>query len=439
MLTKSPLEAWIAGKTGCPQLVREQLEQYQLKQLRNTVRLAKAKSPFYRSRLAGFAAEEIQDFAGFARLPFTYPRDISENSLRFVCTGQADITRIVTLQTSGTTGRPKRLYFTKMDQELTIDFFHHGMRSLTGPDDRILILLPWQTPGSVGDLLQTALRRMKAHPLPYGPVSDPQAAVSFAQKSGATAIVGIPVQVLAMARHPQGHLLRNKIKNVLLSTDYVPQAICRALEAAWGCAVFQHYGMTEMGLGGGVQCGALRGYHLREADLFFEIVDPVSGETLPEGETGEVVFTTLTREGMPLIRYRTGDLSSFMPGRCPCGTVLRSMAVVRNRIDSFIQLGAGEITLSALDEKLFAFDFILDYKAYVKNDGQQERLQLVLKTVDGKKADFDAVMQSVLALPSLQDLGLHRFKLEVSEQPDLTAFTDGRAKRTITLIRQTHA
>ncbi|NLN07205.1 MAG: hypothetical protein GX167_06250 [Firmicutes bacterium] len=96
MLTKSPLEAWIARKTGCKQLTRAKLEQYQLAQLQKTVRLAKAKSPFYRHRLAGFAAEEITDFAGFARLPFTYPRDLRENSLRFVCTSQADITRIVT-------------------------------------------------------------------------------------------------------------------------------------------------------------------------------------------------------------------------------------------------------------------------------------------------------------------------------------------------------
>ncbi|NLM46889.1 MAG: phenylacetate--CoA ligase family protein [Firmicutes bacterium] len=435
MLMKSPLEAWIARKTGCEQLTREKLEQYQLAQLQKTVRLAKAKSLFYRHRLAGFDAEKITDFASFARLPFTYPKDLREDSLRFVCTSQADIARIVTLQTSGTTGRPKRVYFTKADQELTLDFFHHGMLSLTGPGDRVLILLPWQTPGSVGDLLQIALRRMQAVPLPYGPVSDPQAAVSYALQSGATAIVGIPVQVLAMARQPAGHLLRKKIKNVLLCTDYVPQAICRALEDAWGCSVFHHYGMTEMGLGGGVQCRALQGYHLREADLFFEIVDPASGEVLPEGETGEVVFTTLTREGMPLIRYRTGDVSSFLPDKCPCGTILRSLALIKNRVDGLIPFGSGIITLPDLDEKLFAFDFILDYKAYVKKNKEQSELQLVLKTADGSRADLAAVIKSVLTLPALLEGDQRRFMLKVSEQPDFAAYTDGTAKRTITVIQ----
>ena len=101
--------------------------------------------------------------------------------------------------------------------------------------------------------------------------------------------------------------------------------------------------MTEMGLGGGVQCSARQGYHLREADLYFEIVDPHSGEPLPEGELGEVVFTTLTREGMPLIRYRTGDLSRFLPGQCPCGTLLRSMESIRQRVAGNLELAGGRL------------------------------------------------------------------------------------------------
>ena len=92
----------------------------------------------------------------------------------------------------------------------------------------------------------------------------------------------------------------------------MPEAIGRVLEERWGCRVYNHYGTTEMGLGGGVQCSARRGYHFREADLFVEIVEPRSGEPVPEGVTGEIVFTTLTRTGMPLIRYRTGDLSRFL-------------------------------------------------------------------------------------------------------------------------------
>ena len=88
----------------------------------------------------------------------------------------------------------------------------------------------------------------------------------------------------------------------------------KTLRTVWGGDVYNHYGTTEMGLGGGVECAAHRGYHLREADLYFEIVDPLTGEHVEDGEFGEVVFTTLTREGMPLIRYRMGGPQPLSPG-----------------------------------------------------------------------------------------------------------------------------
>jgi len=108
-----------------------------------------------------------------------------------------------------------------------------------------------------------------------------------------------------------------RLKAVLLSTDHVPLSLTRAVEQAWHCRVFNHYGMTETGLGGGVECEARRGYHLREADLYVEIVEPDGALPVPDGEPGEVVVTTLTRTGMPLIRYRTGDLSGSSRDRAP--------------------------------------------------------------------------------------------------------------------------
>jgi phenylacetate-coenzyme A ligase PaaK-like adenylate-forming protein len=122
--------------------------------------------------------------------------------------------------------------------------------------------------------------------------------------------------------------------------------------------------MTEMGLGGGVDCRARRGYHLREADLYVEIVDPATGALRPEGAEGEVVFTTLTRVGMPLIRYRTGDISRFIPGSCPCGTCLRTLAPVRYRLDGVGRLGPGHLlTMADLDDALFPLPALLDFSA----------------------------------------------------------------------------
>ena len=115
--------------------------------------------------------------------------------------------------------------------------------------------------------------------------------------------------------------------------------------------MFTHYGMTETGFGGGVECDALDGYHLREGDIFFEVVDHETGQPCPEGAIGEVVITTLTRQGMPLIRYMTGDISRILSQPCPCGSVLKRMDRVRGRWDGAVHLGSDIIlTLSDMDD-----------------------------------------------------------------------------------------
>ena len=213
-MLKTPLDDWIAGKIGLPPgtLTRKAIEGYQLVQLRKTIALVKDKSAFYRSKLAGIDPDGIVSFARFAELPFTSPQDIRNNPYGLVCTPQKEIERIVSLQSSGTTGEPKRIFFTKEDQELTIDFFDYGMRNLVGPSDRIMILLPWELPGSVGDLLKTGLIRMGAYPIPYGPVYNAADAIEVVLERKANAMVGIPTHVLRMARHQNGRSLRGMIK-----------------------------------------------------------------------------------------------------------------------------------------------------------------------------------------------------------------------------------
>lgn len=429
-LPGNPLDIWMAGKIGVPVtgLSREVLEAYQFHRVRQTIAYVKAKSSYYREKLSRVDPGDITGYEQLTRLPFTEAQDIQGQPRRFVCTGQQEIARIVTLRSSGTTGSCKRIYFTKEDQELTIDFFDHGMRNLVGPGDRVMILLPGQTPGSVGDLLRTGLARMGAEPVPYGPVEDPAHAVVAALKSGVNALVGIPVQVLGMARHPEGRALRGRVKSILLSTDYVPQSLCRVLEETWGCLVYHHYGMTEMGLGGGVQCRARRGYHLREADLLVEIVDPATGKPVPDGTPGEVVFTTLTRTGMPLIRYRTGDISHFIPEGCPCGTPLKSLALVQGRLAGAVRLGRGELSLPQMDEALFGIPGLVDYQVTLSRLLGKALLQVEILPGEGGAVDLAAVRQALEALPAVRALLPDRVDIRISQTRHLRR---GTAKRTI--------
>jgi phenylacetate-CoA ligase len=147
--------------------------------------------------------------------------------------------------------------------------------------------------------------------------------------------------------------------------------------------------MTEMGLGGGVDCQAKRGYHLREADMFFEIVDPETGLPVAEGESGEVVFTTLTRRGMPLIRYRTGDISRFIPGECACGTCLKTLEPIRFRAAGKILIGStAKLTIADLDEVLFSLQEISNYTARLIHISGMDTLKLKVYAAESAAPDL---------------------------------------------------
>jgi phenylacetate-coenzyme A ligase PaaK-like adenylate-forming protein len=368
--------------------------------LNETLALARNKSSFYKKHLAGMP-EKLNSLDDFKQFPFTTPEDVRENPLRFVCVSQDEIQRVVTLQSSGTTGEPKRIYFTADDQELTIDFLGVGMSVLTEPGERVLILLPGETPGSVGDLLRLGLARLGRIPLPYGPVRDPNHTLETMQSQQADCLVGSPTQVLGLARRWEPG--NRAPRTVLLSTDYVPAAIVRELERIWGCEVFNHYGATEMGLGGGVECEAHRGYHLREADLYFEIVNPETGEPVPDGVYGEVVFTTLTRRGMPLIRYRMGDRSRFISGQCPCGTRLRTLEKVRGRFSGVISVGEETLRLPDFDEALFPIPGLLNFSVTVAGKGAEMSLLVETQMLTG--VDSAPLMEQALeTIPSTKDL-----------------------------------
>ena len=407
MINKAPLESWIASKIGIGRdaPTREQISGYQLRQLRETIQRAYHNSPFFRKRMKGIAEAPLAGLDDLRRFPFTTAEDIREQGLQFLCVSQDEIGRVVTLDSSGTTGRPKRIYFTPADQELTIDFFHQGMSTLVGPGDRVLILLPGERIGSVGALLATALTRMGAQPIMHGVVRNLSETVEIMMQEEVDSLVGIPVQVLALARHAE-HVAgqRLRLKSALLSTDYVPRAVLREVKRLWGCDVFEHYGMTEMGLGGGVDCAAHAGYHMREADLYLEIIDPITGDLLSEGEEGEVVVTTLTRQGMPLIRYRTGDISSFIPGPCPCGTMLRRMERVAGRKNGRIALrGHQSFTLADLDEALFPVDKVIDFAAAVDRIQGATRLFIAATIIGRADASLSRELYEALdAVPAIR-------------------------------------
>jgi phenylacetate-CoA ligase len=139
-----------------------------------------------------------------------------------------------------------------------------------------------------------------------------------------------------------------------------------------------------MGLGVAVECDARDGYHFNELDLYLEIVDPTSGDILPPGQEGVLVFTALSLEGSPLIRYRTSDLSSLIPQPCACGAALKKIAHVACRTEAIIRLNSGDPIYPAIfDDLVYANTAVIDYQITLKYEGEQERFHLRVETNRG--------------------------------------------------------
>jgi phenylacetate-coenzyme A ligase PaaK-like adenylate-forming protein len=363
---------WLTARLGFDPTPPALLD-WQMAQIRAMVRHAAAHSHFYRHTLAGIDSHRIRVPADMATLPRTSQEALRAAPDDFLCGSRDDVARVVTLNTSGTTGSPKRVFNAIDDLEFTTDFFSQGMRQMTEPGENVLILLPGATPGGVGALLTEAVGRFGACGIVHGPLDDRPATLAALEILGrpdVTCVVGAPahLNILAASWEAEG-LPTCALRTALICWDAVPEAVCRNLRRALGCAVFSHWGMVETGLGGAVDCPLHQGMHLREADIYVEVADPETGMPLPDGTTGELLVTTLSRQTMPLIRYRTGDLGRIIPGPCDCGHPARRLDRISGRLDP------APVDLNGLNEIVYAMDGVTDFAATL-TQGAQPMLRL---------------------------------------------------------------
>ncbi len=375
------------------------------------------------------APESIQTFDDFSTAPFTTVTHLMENGANFLAISQGLVERIVTLQSPN--GSFRRIFLAAEDVESTIDFFQHGMSTLVKSGEKVLIFMPGDRPASVGHLLSSALERLNVKSHIHGLIKDPSTAINDILTHEPDCLVAVPVQALEMVRTQEIDLIpEGAISSVLLSADYVSGAITKEISGKLSCPVFTHYGTAEMGFGGGVECEALEGYHLREAGLYIEIVDPATGETLPPNRTGEVVFTTLERTAMPLIRYRTGDIASLTYEKCPCGASLRRLTKVKGRLGDLIRLKTGAwIGIEDLDEALFEMGSLLNFTAHCEYGIEKDLLAIEVLTAHKMNGDFlEKVVESALGVGAIHEahaLGILDITVSFSknmERPGTTAF-----------------
>ena len=331
-----PMDLWLGQACGAasPGDLPSRLRAAQTEALNRLLRRAVTHSSFYARHLAGCDLE-MKGLEDLVRLPFTTAGHLRDWR-HFCCVSQGDVQRMVSLETSGTTGTPKRLAFTARDLDRTRDFFRVGLSQLVKEGDRLAVLLPGaERPDGVADLLRQALgpSGVLVEGLPAASTVDETAIACRLAERRPQVLVAAPAQLEALLRSfPRAAPLG--LRGALSSADWLDPALGQILRSAWGCELLDHYGLTESGFGCAVECPAHDGYHLRALDALLEVVDPRDGGPLPPGRVGEVVLTTLNREAMPLIRYRTGDAASLLPGPCRCGSPLPRLGPLLGRLDT---------------------------------------------------------------------------------------------------------
>ena len=342
-MKRSNIDAMICKQERITDITRETINKIQLDKLNAVLKREKEREGFYRN-----LPERLESLADLKALPFTTESDLAQKGGRMLLCSQGEIQRIISEQTSGTTGAGKRVFYTEGDCEHTIELFMAGLGEFIYPGSRTMVAMPFSGPSGLGELIAEAIRRIGAHPLLTGNNKTYGELKTILEEERPDTYVGMPTALLSMLRMCG----KGSIKRALISGDACPETVMKEIEKILGTPLWPHYGSREMGLGGAICCQAHEGMHMRENHCITEIIDK-EGNVLPDGQWGELVITTIGMEAQPLIRYRTGDHTRIIPGKCICGSEVRRLDFVR-RIDQ-------SKSMREMDELLFQFPELVDY------------------------------------------------------------------------------
>ncbi|MGE4587947.1 MAG: DVU_1553 family AMP-dependent CoA ligase [Mangrovibacterium sp.] len=364
------------------QVDHELFQEFKLYQLRKTIRYVSEKSRFYKEKFEAnhVRAEDIECLSDIEKFPFTLPEDLRNNGFDFLCISQGCVEKPVTFYSSGTTGLKKRIYFSNGDIMKILQFLPCGMNTVVDKQEGVIqIFLPNSSGRGIAHLLAKSLESYGMRAV----VSDMEASCEEIMQTclehRPNVWFGDAGTIFRVTKEMESRMDLSGLgmKVLFLTMSNISDSMKRYLEKVWNCRVATHYGLTEMGWGLAVDCDTCNGYHYNELDVIAEVVDPETGRVLPDGETGELVLTSIGREAMPIIRFRSGDISSL--SECTCGHNLQVMRHIVRRIEGMYQLSEHKYIYPALlEEALYSVEEVIDYRASVK--GRQ--LLIDLETVD---------------------------------------------------------
>lgn len=342
-------------------------------------------TPLYKDKLAGLDPDTITTAEAFTALPFTEKADLRDvYPLGVQAVPDEEIVRIHS--SSGTTGTPIIIPYTKRDVDDWSEMFARCYRvaGIT-PSDRIHI-----TPGyglwTAGIGFQLGCERLGAMAIPMGPGNtDKQLRMMVDLKSTVLCATSSYALLLAeeIARRGIGDQIHLK-KGVIGSErwgDKMRDRIAREL----GVELYDIYGLTEIyGPGIGINCAKDGPMHYWDDYVYLEIIDPKTGEVLPDGETGEIVITTLRKEGAPLIRYRTHDLSRIVPEKCTCGLDFPRIDRIIGRSDDMVKVKGVNIYPGQVEDVLREVDGVSsEYQVMIDHMNGRDIMTLFVEINEG--------------------------------------------------------
>lgn len=332
-------------------------------------------SSFYQKKFmaADFDIDSVQDQTDIERVPFTTKEELREAyPLNIQAVPDEEIVRIHS--SSGTTGKPIIIPYTKSDVDEWAEMMCRCM-SVAGINARDRVQI---TPGyglwTAGIGFQAGVERLGAMAVPMGPGNtEKQLQMMIDLKSTAIAATSSYALLLAEEIHKRGLKDQIKLTKAILGSERWGDKMRARISAELGVELYDIYGLTEIyGPGISISCGACNGLHYWDDYMLFEIINPQTGMQVPDGEFGELVITTLTKQGAPLIRYRTRDITRMVPGECSCGLNYPRHDVILGRTDDMVKVKGVNIYPGQVDDVLKQIE------------GISSEYQIILDREDGK-------------------------------------------------------
>lgn len=418
---------------------RKELEALQLERLKWTVDYCYKNVPFYTKKLdeAGVTADKIKSLSDIKYIPPTTKADLRDNyPFGLFAKPMREIVRIHA--SSGTTGKPTVVGYTKHDLDLWSDCVARlAMAAGATADDIVQISFGYgMFTGALG--LHYGLEKIGATVVPNSS-GNTEKALMFMRDFKTTALVATPSYALYMAetaKELQYPMSDYHLRLGLFGSEGCTPEMRTQIEKAWGLFATDNYGMSElMGPGVSGECEKRDGLHFCEDYFLPEIVNPDTLEPLGEGEDGELLVTTLTKEGLPLLRYRTKDITRLNYQPCKCGRTGVRMDKVKGRSDDMLKIRGVNVFPSQIESVLVGTEKIgPHYQLVVRREGFADTLEVKVELIDGSVLDKYQEIEKLhnLIKHNLQTVLGIQCKVSLVEPKSLERFV-GKANRILDL------